>query len=333
MRGPIVAAACAAAAIVPLSAQAPSTSPPLRICHAGSLQAAFAEVEKAFAARHPDVRLDDVSGGSVALARRLATGAQACDVYASADDTIIELMLKPAGIADYTVTFARGRMVLAYLASDPRTRGVAAAGEFRPPAFVPEAAATWYETVLAPGVRIAGAHPFLDPGGYRAHMIFDLAERHYRKPGLYNALIEHYTAPAAGSLGVDYSFQFIYEHSAAAAARRNPAYRFVRLPGSIDLSDRLRNSEYAHARVTIPGLGLASSAESVTIPATSVAWGLTIPRTSPNAAHAMAFVNLLIGPVGAAALTANGPMPVVPAVVKRREADRVPRTLEGLAIE
>src|SRR5262249_12669578 len=150
------------------------------------LSAAFAEVSKAFTAQYPDVAIDDVSGGSVTLARRLATGAQACDVYASADYLDIDLMLKPAGIADYTATFAHGRMVLAYLAADPNAQGIS-----------PD---NWYQKLLAPNVRVAGAHPFLDPGGYRAHMMLDLAERHHRMPGLYNALLEHYMTPATGTL-------------------------------------------------------------------------------------------------------------------------------------
>jgi molybdate/tungstate transport system substrate-binding protein len=327
----LAGAACLVVAAVSLRAQ-PATRL-LHVCHAGSLQAAFAEVEKAFAAQHFDVSIDDVSGGSVTLARRLATGTQACDVYASADYMDIDLMLKPAGIADYTVIFARGGMVLAYLASDPSAQGVAAAGDFHPPATVPDAAANWYQKLLAPGVRIAGAHPFLDPGGYRAHMMLDLTERLYGVPGLYNALLEHYMTPASGTMGKDYSFQFIYEHSAAAAALRNPAYRYVHLPDGIDLSDSTKSAVYAQASVTIPGLGSRGAAPFVTIPATRTAWGLTIPRKSANVADAIAFVNLLLGPTGTDALNANGPTPLTPAAVSRADSPRVPRSLKGVAIE
>jgi ABC-type molybdate transport system substrate-binding protein len=327
----IAGAACLAAAAV--SAHAQPATRQLHVCHAGSLQAAFADVENAFTAQHPDVLIDDVSGGSVTLARRLATGMQACDVYASADYADIDLMLKPAGVAEYTVTFARGRMVLAYLASDPNAQGIAGAGDFHPPAEIPMASANWYQKLLAPGVRIAGAHPFLDPGGYRAHMMLDLTERYYKMPGLYNALLEHYMTPAAGALGKDFSFQFIYEHSAAAAAQRNPTYRYVRLPDRIDLSVLANNASYAQASVTMPGLGSFGAAASVTIPATRTAWGLTIPRTSAHVDDAIAFVNLLLGPTGTAALKANGPTPLVPAAVSRADFARVPKTLKGVAIE
>ncbi len=312
----LVGITCAIASTA-LSAQPSSRH--LHVCHAGSLQAAFAEVASAFTMRHPNVEIDDVSGGSVALARRLATGAQACDVYASADALDIDLMLKPAGIADYTVRFAHGRMVLAYSASDPNAKGISADN--------------WYHKLLASGVRVAGAHPFLDPVGYRAHMIFDLAERHYRKPGLYNALLEHYMTPASGVLGTDFSFQLTYEHSAAAAARRNADYRYLQLPDRIDLSGSANEAAYSQARVTIPGLGVPTTAESVTIPASWATWGLTIPKTSANIDDAVAFVNLLLGPIGTASLTANGPAPISPATIRRGDAARVPKALKGVAIE
>ena len=141
--------------------------------------------------------MNDVSGGSVALAGRLAAGLQPCDVYAAADYLDIDLLLKPIGLADYTIIFAKGRMVLAYLATDPKTRGIAAAGDFNPPASIPNAAPDWYRGLLAPGVRISGSHPFLDPAGYRSHMIFQLAQTYYNVPGLSNMLLEHYDDHAA----------------------------------------------------------------------------------------------------------------------------------------
>ena len=311
----------------------------LNICHAGSVGAALAEVEKAFKAAHSDVVISDISGGSVALARRLATGVQACDVYASADYLSIDRMLKPAGLADYTIVFARGRMVLSYLAGDPKAQGIAAAGDFGPPASIPDAVPQWYQRLLAPGVRVGGAHPFLDPGGYRAHMILELAQRHYGVPNLYNALLEHYEvvpaadgadASAAPTLGREFNFQFSYEHSAAAAAKRNPAYRYVHLPDRIDLSTSTNGEYYAQSSVTLPGLGLAGAASSITIPASRAAWGVTILRNGANQEDASAFVGLLLGPIGTAALNASGPSPVTPAAVSPGDYKRIPQALRAL---
>jgi len=308
----------------------------LTVCHAGSLTAAFLQVENAYAAQHPDVALKDVAGGSVALARRLATGSQPCDVYASADYVNIDVFLKPAALADYTVVFARGRMVLAYLATDPKAQALPVLGEFKPRAYIPEVGPDWYQTLLAPGVRIGGAHPFLDPGGYRSHLIFELAQSHYKVPDLYNALLERVaiipsdsTNPANSPvLGREYSFQIAYEHGAATTAKSNPSYRYARLPDRIDLSNAGLESDYAKASVTMPGLGSPGAQASVTIPGSRVAWGLTILKNSPNQENATAFVNLLLGPVGTAALNAAGPVPIVPATVSPADYARLPKSMQ-----
>jgi ABC-type molybdate transport system substrate-binding protein len=312
----------------------------LTVCHAGSLTAAFSVVERTFEAQHPGVKVTDVSGGSVALATRLATGTQACDVYASADYLNIERLLEPAGIADYTIAFGQGRMVLAYLSTDPLTQGIAAAGAFTPPGTIPKAADDWYRRLLAPGVRVAASHPFVDPGGYRAHLIAQLAQRFYKVPNLANLLLEHYTiVPDVGgvsggsgrTLGRDFSFQFTYEHSAAATAKGNPAYRYVTLPDRVDLSTDANNAYYAAAAVTMPGIADAEGkSPQVAMPATRVTWGLTIPRRSANREAAAAFVALLLGPQGRAALTANGPPPISPARIGADDYSRLPKSLQPL---
>jgi molybdate/tungstate transport system substrate-binding protein len=318
------------------AANAQSTTA-LNVCHAGSLTAAFTQVEKEFSAQHPAVAVKDISGGSVALAARVAAGVQPCDVYAAADYEDIDQLLKPLGLADHTIVFAKGRMVLAYLATDPKTHGIAAAGDFNPPTSIPKAAADWYKIILQPGVRVSSSHPFLDPGGYRTHMVFQLAQAHYNMPGLANLLLEHVTISAAvggpddasaPALGRDFNFQFTYEHGAVAMAKNNPAYRYVALPDRIDLSTTANNSYYARAGVTIPGIGPPGAKSVATIPATRVAWGLTILKGSPNAENAIAFVKLVLGPAGAAAFNAEGPAPVTPALVSTSDYRRLPHAIQ-----
>jgi ABC-type molybdate transport system substrate-binding protein len=331
---------CTALVIIARGVAVSSQSPgQLNVCHAGSVQLAFTQVEKAFTAEHPTVVVRDVSGGSVALAGRLAVGLQPCDVYAAADYEDIDLLLKPLGLADYTVVFAKGRMVLAYLATDPKTHGIATAGDFTPPTSIPDATPDWYRVLLAPGVRISSSHPFLDPSGYRSHMIFRLAQTYYNVPNLSNLLLEHVTINAAAggadaangpTLGRDHNFQFIYEHSAAAAAKSNPSYRYVALPDRIDLSTASNNSYYAQASVTMPGIGPPGGMASASIPATRVAWGLTILKESPNLDNAIAFVNLVLGSAGTAAFNAHGPAPITPALVSASDYARVPRSMQSL---
>lgn len=91
------------------AAVSPESAGELNVCHAGSLQAAFSTVEQELTKQRPGLALRDVSGGSVALAGRMAAGLQPCDVYAAADYLDIDLLLKPAGLADSTIVFAKGR--------------------------------------------------------------------------------------------------------------------------------------------------------------------------------------------------------------------------------
>src|SRR6185295_2502066 len=98
----------------------------------------------------------------------------------------------------------------------------------------------------------------------------------------------------------------------------------------IDLSTPAYNTEYAKATVTIPGVGAGGSRVGATIPAARVAWGVTIPKHSANRDHALAFLTLLLGPVGTAALMEEGPAPVVPALVSTADSARLPRSLQAL---
>jgi len=308
----------------------------LHVCHAGSLLAAFTQLEDEFKKQRLGVKVVDTSGGSVDLVRRFATGRLECDVIAPADHLVIDMMLKPSRLVDHTIVFATGRMVLAYMATDAKAGMLKVTGPFNPPASVPQATPGWHEVLTASGVRVNGAHPFMDPGGYRTHMIFELAQSHYKVPGLYNSLLQHYqlnvadpsAATPAPVLGKDFNFQFTYEHTAAAAAKRDSSYRYAMLPEEIDLSSS--RPDLYPSGVTIPGLGIQGSMASVTIPASPVAWGVTIPRNAGNRDNAVAFLELLLGPSGRTALTTNGPTPLPRARASRSDYQRLPEALQAL---
>ena len=82
-----------------------------------------------------EVVINDTSGGSVDLVRRFAAGRLECDVLAPADHLVIDAMLKPARLSDFSIVFASGRMVLAYLATDPKAKALPVSGAFAPPSF------------------------------------------------------------------------------------------------------------------------------------------------------------------------------------------------------
>jgi molybdate/tungstate transport system substrate-binding protein len=314
--------AFSAAAIGQTTTCAPPSAQQLIIYRAGSLTRAFEPLEKVFTCQ-TGIQVTDVAMGSVDAGRQITAGGHACDLYAPADYLDIDLFMKPGGYATFDIVFARGKMVLAYSASGAAAKGLA----FTEP--------KWYELLTRPGVAIGGGNAFLDPGAYRAPMIFQLAEAYYKVPNLYNNLLEHVilagTAPGAPTLGKGFDAQFTYEHTARATASANPDYRYVNLPAEIDLSDPAKDAYYRqNAVVVLPGLGTPRSARTIAVPATHVAWGITMMKDAPNKANAIKFLHLLLSSTGTGLLKENGPDPISPALVSPKDFRSLPESLRSL---
>jgi hypothetical protein len=97
----------------------------------------------------------------------------------------------------------------------------------------------------------------VNPSGYRADLIFQLAEDRYRVDNLYDALVSHYfVLKPPDVLGKTFDYQLIYEHSAFAAyqADATRSYRYVLLPDAINLSKFEESRRYREAVITLPGL-------------------------------------------------------------------------------
>jgi molybdate/tungstate transport system substrate-binding protein len=329
---PLVASCVLAASAQAQEPACAPDKPALIIYHAGSLSAAFKQVEKLYTER-TGVCVKDFAGGSVSAARTVTAGREPCDIYAAADYEIIDQMMKPARVADYTIRFGAGGMVLAYRTSSKHAETIAR-GRLDPPASVPEVAPDWYEQMIRPGVSTLGSNPFLDPGGYRADLIFQLAQAKYGVPNLYSTLLEHHIEGgyAKLKLGTDFDYQFTYEHSAITAFRNDTTgtYRFARLPDDVSLASPGHAAQYAKAGITIPGLQIPSSGETVRIPATRVTWGLTVMKAAPHPEQALEFLKLLLGPEGVAIQSATGPTPISPAIVSRDDLARLPAPLRSL---
>jgi molybdate/tungstate transport system substrate-binding protein len=313
------------------AAQTPKCVPPssrqLIIYRAGSLTRAFKPLEAAFTCQ-TGIQVKDEAMGSVDAGRQITAGGQACDLYAPADYLDIDLFMKPAGYADFDIVFAHGRMVLAYSASGLAAKKlppIAQTGSQK-------AAAKWYEILTMTGVEIGGGNPFLDPGAYRAPMIFQLAEAYYKIPNLYNNMLKHLVSSGQGAaLGKQFDFQFSYEHNARSTAIANPDYRYVDLPEEINMADAAKDVYYReHAVVVLPGLGTPLSARTIAVPGNHVAWGITLMKDAPNRENAIKFLQLLLGPAGAASLKDNGPAPIAPALVTAADFSKLPESLRPL---
>lgn len=276
--------------------------------------------------------------GSVDAGRQITAGGEKCDLYAPADYLDIDLFIKPAGYADFDIVFAHGRMVLAYSVSGLAAKKLPPIAEssapFHPPDSIPKAAKNWYQILTMPGVAIGGGNWFLDPGAYRAPMIFQLAEEYYKSPNLYNNLLGHLVIMGTNSgavVGKQFDFQFTYEHNARAAAAGNPDYRYVDLPDELNLSDPAKDAYYRqHAVVVLPGLGTPRSAKTIAVPGARLAWGITLLKDAPNKQNAIKFLQLLLSPSGISALKENGPDPLSPAFVSAADLHNLPAALRPL---
>jgi molybdate/tungstate transport system substrate-binding protein len=309
----------------------------LIVYRAGSLTRAFKPLIEAFTCQ-TGIQVKDSAMGSVDAGRQITAGGEKCDLYAPADYLDIDLFMKPAGYADFNIVFAHGRMVLTYSARGLAARklpSIAEAGSkpFHSPDSIPKAAKNWYQILTMSNVAIGGGNWFLDPGAYRAPMIFQLAEEYYKASNLYNNLLGHLVIMGqnSGALGKQFDFQFTYEHNARATAGSDPDYRYVDLPDELNLSDPGKDAYYRqHAVVVLPGLGTARSARTIAVPGSRVAWGITLLKDAPNKQNAIKFLQLLLGPAGTAALKENGPDPLSPALVSAVDLHKIPESLRPL---
>ncbi len=259
--------------------------PPLIVFNAGSLAGGFRELLAAFAKQHPGVTPQQESSGSLEAARKLTELGKIPDVLAVADYNVITKLLIPRYARDY-VPFATNAMVLAY------TDRSAYAPDITP--------VNWWQVLLRQGVRWGHSNPALDPNGYRALMVFQLAEAYYHEPGLAARLeraldARNVRASEAQLVGLlqagELDYAWSYRSLAASAG-----LKWVPLPPEVDLSDPAQATRYALAQVRLPGPRLAG--DSVEFRGEPIVYALTVPLEAPHPALARAFVEFVRSPDG-----------------------------------
>lgn len=273
---------------------APAQDGPLVVFNAGSLARPFRELLAAFVRLHPKVRPMQESSGSLEAARKLTELKKIPDVIAVADYNVIAKLLVPAYTTWY-ITFASNAMVLAYT---DRSAGAAhVTGE------------NWWRVLLRPEVRWGSSDPRLDPNGYRAQMVFQLAETHYREPGLARrlaaALKPRYMRPSEAQLtGLLQAGELDYAWSYQSLAR-SAGLKWVKLPAEVDLSDPSLLAGYARAEVALPP-SRVGGADSLRFRGEPIGYALSIPRGAPHREAARAFVRFVLSPAGQTILSAAG---------------------------
>jgi molybdate/tungstate transport system substrate-binding protein len=266
---------------------------------AGSLAAPMNELLRDYAAGHPAVEPALETSGSVEAVRKITDLHKTPDLLAVADASLISQLLAPR-LSGEPVLFARNAMVLAYT---PRSTGADRI-----------TSENWWQVIQQPGVRVGHSDPALDPAGYRALLVYQLAERYYREPGLAQRLAAlttpAYLRPKSSDLTAllqagDLDYAWTYRSSAETAG-----LRYVELPDALNLSDPKLASQYAEATLRIPRPGGVH--DSLTIHGEPIVFGAVVPLAAANAEAGRALLAMLLSPVGQQVLTRAGFLPINP---------------------
>ncbi|MBW1645991.1 MAG: tungstate ABC transporter substrate-binding protein WtpA [Deltaproteobacteria bacterium] len=304
-----------------LSGGRPAVAEPtgkLVIFHAGSLTVPMKAIEQAFEQRYPQVDVLREAAGSQKCARKIIDLHRPCDIMASADYKIIDKLLIP-DYASWNIRFAANRMVLCY------TDQSSFADEIK--------ADNWYRILQRPQVVWGHADPNVDPCGYRTLMVLQLAEKFYRRPGLYRQLLAN--RPAANirpksveliSLLQTGTMDYAWEYRSVAVQHH---LRYLELPPQINLGDYRYNDLYRQAKVRVSGKKPGTTME---ISGKSITYGITMLKEAPNREAAEAFLAFLLAKNGGLQiLAAQGQPPIIPPRIGNRAAlDQLPPRLRPL---
>jgi molybdate/tungstate transport system substrate-binding protein len=264
--------------------------------HAGSLNGAANDVGVAFTTA-TGFSFHHVGGPSVTLAEQIASGVIHADVFMSADAEVNDEVLMGDAHAvkvRWYFLMARQRMVLMY---SPASRFVseleaAAAGRAR-----------WYEVLQRPGFVLQRSDPRNDPGGYRGVFVFQLAERHYAKPGLATSIF----GPAGPNNEAQIATRNTIEGLRKGGVDGMIGYLtgaiglglpYIALPDEVDQGNPALADFYASASYTTP--------HGQQFHGTPLVYSVTVPEGANNHSAAEAFVRHLVTEPGQAILERLG---------------------------
>jgi len=222
------------------------------------------------------------SGASLEHVRKITELHRVPDVLLLADADVFPRFLVPAH-ATWYADFARNRMVVAYT---PKSKHAA---EITPD--------TWTSILQRAGVDVGRTDPGIAPVGYRTLLMFQLAERYYKKPGLAKSLLDHApnrnirpNAAELAALLTAGELDYIYDYQSVAEAN---GFRYIVLPPQIDLGDAQRAAEYEGVSVQVRG---ATPGSTMTVRGEPILYGMSVPRAAPHPASADRFLAYLFSP-------------------------------------
>ncbi|MGI8545861.1 MAG: extracellular solute-binding protein [Gemmatimonadaceae bacterium] len=282
----IPAAACA-------DKRAAGTAEVITVLNAGALARPIRAALDSFARIDglSNLRVEQENAGSIETARKITELGHTADVVALADTALFSRLLAGA-VAGPVVPLGRTRMVLAYTS---RSRG---AGEV--------SATNWYQILTRPGVEVGRSDPALDPAGYRALFVFQLAERHYGIDGLAARLEEaappRNMRPKSADLvallqtgNLDYAWE--YESVALTMG-----LKYLRLPPEIDLGEAADAALYGSAHVVLRNHDSGEGRAPIVLTGAPIVFGAATLKSAVHGTIGARFITYMTSPAGRAVL-------------------------------
>ena len=271
-----------------------TSSNALRLIHAGALQRVMETCLDLYTKMNPKLKSELKGVGSREGAKRLLSG-EHYDVIALADQALFAELLVPDLVENYFV-FAADQIVIGYTGFSKGSNEI-----------TPD---NWIDMLLQSQVRFSRSNHHLDPCGYRALMVWQLAEKFYQRPGLsteMEAACSPYEAyPKSLNLASDLlkgkvDYAFLYSSQA-----KQLELPYITLPSKINLSNPAYANYYDQAVVSveskIPG-------KNIIIHGKPIEFAIGKSRNSHLSEHAQSFIDLLTGPEGDSILEEYGLIP------------------------
>lgn len=300
---------------------------PLVVFAAGSLIIPFAEIETAFEARYPHIDVLAEYHGSIQVMRHVTELHEPIDVAASADASLVPMLMYTSEnpqtgqpYANWFIRFASNKLALAY------TKNSLYAEELNQQ--------SWPEVLSRSDVRYGLADPRFDAAGYRSLMAFAMQENSIEDYSLFKGMFkDQFTSPVSifrddtGTLirvpeiletkrdshilmrgasvfliallesgDLDYAFE--YE-----SVIKQHGLEMLSLPDAVNLSDNTLEDFYNQVQVKLDFQRFSTVKPQFF--GEPIAYGITIPESSPHPEEAQLFIQFLLEEEGRAIMAAN----------------------------
>ena len=328
-----------------------SQKTPLVVFAASSLIVPFTDAVKAFEAQHPDVDVQAQFHGSIQVIRQVTDLHIPIDVIATADASLIPTLMYHTNdpntgqpYASWYLRFATNNLAIAYRPDSKYASEINADN--------------WFEILARPDVKVGITDPRFDASGYRALMIYALAQEYYHNTDIFSNMFKgKFTFPLAffredgqttitvpeiletspgsnivlrgasieemdllESGDIDYAFE--YE-----SVIQQHKLQMIHLPDPLNLGASQYDAYYHQVEVDLNFQRFATVKPHFT--GERIGYGLTIPHNAPHPELAAEFIAFLLGAEGGAILQSDHQPLFVPAIAD--QYSNVPASLQALS--